>query len=104
MIYQFPPGPRPRPIVGNLLEFRKDQLGYITRLQQQYGKASTFYLGKAPLVMFTTPEAVRYVLVEDAKNFTIREITQGIRLLLGDGLLTTDGEFHQQQRCMMRWR
>jgi cytochrome P450 len=101
MSYLFPPGPRPRRIVGNLLEFRKDQLGYITRLQQQYGKASTFYFGKAPMVMFTTPEAVRYVLVEHAKNFSMREITQGLRLLLGNGLLTTDGEFHQQQRRLV---
>ena len=101
MTYQLPPGPKPRPIFGNLLEFRKDQLGFATRLQRQYGKAFTFYLGKAPMVMFTTPEAVRYVLVEHAKNFTMREVTQGLRLLLGDGLLTTDGEFHRRQRRLM---
>ena len=101
MTYQLPPGPKPRPVVGNLLEFRKDQLGFATRLQQQYGKAFTFYFGKAPMVMFTTTEAVRYVLVEHAKNFTNREVTQGLRLLLGDGLLTTDGEFHRRQRRLM---
>jgi len=101
MTYQQPPGPKSRPIFGNLLEFRKDQLGFATRMQQQYGKAFTFYLGKVPMVMFTTPEAVRYVLVEHAKNFTMREVTQGLRLLLGDGLLTTDGEFHRRQRRLM---
>src|SRR6266487_72376 len=101
MTYQQPPGPKSRPIFGNLLEFRKDQLGFATRMQQQYGKAFTFYLGKIPMVMFTTPEAVRYVLVEHAKNFTMREVTQGLRLLLGDGLLTTDGEFHRRQRRLM---
>jgi len=31
----------------------------------------------------------------------MREITQGLRLLLGNGLLTTDGEFHQQQRRLV---
>ncbi len=101
MIYQLPPGPKPRPVVGNLLEFRKDQLGFATSLQQQYGKVFTFYFGKSPMVMFTTAEAVRYILVENAKNFTIREVTQGLRLLLGDGLLTTDGEFHHRQRRLM---
>jgi len=101
MTYRFPPGPKPRPRVGNLLEFRKDQLGFITRLQRQYDRAFTFYLGKSPIVMFTTPEAVRYILVEHAKNFVMGEIMQGLRLLLGDGLLTTDGEFHRRQRRLM---
>jgi len=96
-----PPGPKPRPVVGNLIEFRKDQLAFVTGLLRSYGKASTFYLGPSPMVLFTTPEAVRYVLVEHAKDFTIREITQGLRRLLGDGLLTTDGDFHQQQRRLM---
>lgn len=101
IIYQLPPGPKPKPVVGNLLEFRKGQLAFVTRLQREYGKVSTFYFGKNPMVMFTTPEAVRYVLVENAKNFTIRESTQSLRLIIGDGLLTTDGEFHRQQRRLM---
>jgi hypothetical protein len=33
MTYQMPPGPQPRPIIGNLLEFRKDQLGFATHMQ-----------------------------------------------------------------------
>jgi len=101
MTYALPPGPRPKPIVGNILEFRRGQLNFVTSLQRKYGKASTFYFGQTPAVLFATPEAVRYVLVENAKNFTIRDVAQGLRLLLGDGLLTTDGEFHRRQRRLM---
>ncbi len=99
--YHFPPGPKPKPVVGNALEMGQGQLAFITRLQREYGKVSTFYIGPTPMVMFTTPEAVRYVLVEHARDFTIREVTQGLRRLLGDGLLTTDGDFHKQQRRLM---
>src|SRR6266487_2876195 len=101
MYMTLPPGPQPRPVVGNILQFRKGQLAFVTSLQREYGKASTFYFGSTPMVMFTTPEAVRYVLVEHARDFTIREITQGLQRLLGDGLLTTDGDFHRQQRRLM---
>src|SRR5260370_30200593 len=89
-----PPGPKPRPVVGNLLEFRKAQLAFVTSLQREYGKASTFYFGSTPMVLFATPEAVRHVLVEHARDFTIREITPGLRRLLRDGLTTTDGGFY----------
>src|SRR6266700_7245057 len=101
MYMTLPPGPQPRPVVGNILQFRKGQLAFVTSLQREYGKASTFYFGSTPMVMFTTPEAVRYVLVEHARDFTIREITQGLQRLLGDGLLTSDGDFHRQQRRLM---
>src|SRR5579859_1029366 len=101
MTYQLPPGPKPKPIVGNVLEFRKGQVAFVTGLQHQYGKASTFYLGKLQMVLLNTPEAVRYVLVENSKNFTMREITMSLRLLMGDSLLTTDGEFHNQQRRLI---
>lgn len=101
MIYQLPPGPKPKPIVGNVFEFRKGQVAFMTGLQRQYGKASTFYLGKLQMIFLNTPEAVRYVLVENPKNFTMREITMSLRLLMGDSLLTTDGEFHNQQRRLI---
>jgi hypothetical protein len=51
MSYNFPPGPKPKPIVGNILDFRKGQLAFVTRLQQEYGKASTFYFGCTPMVI-----------------------------------------------------
>lgn len=101
MSYQLPPGPKPKPIVGNILEFRKEPLAFLTRLQQQYGRASTLYFGSEQMIMFTTPEAVRSLLIENAKNFTIREVTRGLQLLLGDGLLTIDGDLHRQQRHLM---
>ncbi|MDQ2903482.1 MAG: hypothetical protein ABI456_11620 [Ktedonobacteraceae bacterium] len=32
MTYQLPPGPKPKPVVGNILEFRKGQLAFVTGL------------------------------------------------------------------------
>ena len=46
-----PPGPRPLPFVGNILEFRRDQLGYLQRLQQTYGNMATIYIGNTPIVL-----------------------------------------------------
>ncbi len=100
--YHYPPGPKPRPIFGNLLEFRKDQLGFVTNLQRTYGDAATLYFFKTPAVLFTRPEAIRYVLIENARNFINRPVFETLRLLLGDGLLSIDGDFHRQQRRMVQ--
>jgi cytochrome P450 len=96
--YRFPPGPKPNPIMGNVLQMRKGPLDFVTGLQRTYGDAATIYFLRSPAVLFTRPEAVRYVLIENARNFTNREATEGLRLLLGNGLLSIDGAFHRQQR------
>ena len=97
-----PPGPRPLPIVGNILDFRRDQLGYLQELQRQFGKMATIYIGKTPVVLLFRPEHVRYVLTENPRNFTSREVAEGLRQLIGDGLLTIDGEAHRQQRRLVQ--
>lgn len=97
-----PPGPRPLPLVGNILAFRRDQLGYLQALQREYGKMATIYIGKTPVVLLFRPEHVRYVLTENPRNFTSREVAEGLRQLIGDGLLTIDGEAHRQQRRMVQ--
>jgi len=97
-----PPGPRPLPLVGNILAFRRDQLGYLQALQRAYGKMATIYIGKTPVVLLFRPEHVRYVLTENPRNFTSREVAEGLRQLIGDGLLTIDGEAHRQQRRMVQ--
>lgn len=97
-----PPGPEGLPIVGNTLQFRRDQLAFVRGVQRAFGDVATMYLGKFPMVLFSRPEHVRYFLVDNARNFTNREFAWNLRRLLGDGLLTTDGEFHRQQRRLVQ--
>ncbi len=97
-----PPGPPPMPVVGNVLQFRRDPLSFVQGLQRSYGGMATFYMGKRPMVLLARPEYARYVLVDHARNFTSREFAFGLRRLLGDGLLTSDGDFHRQQRRLVQ--
>jgi cytochrome P450 len=97
-----PPGPRPLPYVGNILDFRRDQLAYFQSLQRTYGNMATFHMGETPVVLLFRPEHVRYVLTENPRNFTSRQVGRGLHELLGDGLLTIDGEAHRQQRRLVQ--
>lgn len=97
-----PPGPKGVPFIGNALTFRRDQLGYLQRLQQTYNNIATIYMGNIPMVLLFRPEHVRYVLSENPGNFTVREIAGVLRQMVGDSLLTTDGAEHRQQRQLLQ--
>lgn len=102
MNVHLPPGPERLPLVGNILQFRRDQLAFVTGLQRTYGRAATFHMAHLPIVIFFRPEAVRYFLVDNARNFTNGEFAGELKGVLGEGLLTTDGEVHRRQRRMVQ--
>lgn len=97
-----PPGPEGFPVIGNVLQFRRDPLNFVRGVQRAFGSLATVYLGEHPVVLFFRPEHVRYILVEHARNFTNREAATNLRRTLGDGLLTSDGDFHRQQRRLVQ--
>ena len=123
--YVLPPGPRALPLLGNALQFRRDQLAFLLELERTYGRMATIYIGKTPIVLFFRPEHIRYVLTENPRNFTSREVAggliygkllvlsllarnftdkaiQGLHDIIGDGLLTTDGDFHHRHRRLLQ--
>jgi cytochrome P450 len=100
-----PPSPKGLPIVGNAYQFNNSPLDFLRSVQRIYPQLATIYIGKEPLVLCFRPEHVRAILVENQRNFAKpnRESARfNLRVLLGDGLLTIDGEFHRQQRRLVQ--
>jgi cytochrome P450 len=93
-----PPGPHGLPIIGNLLQLRRDPLAFVRRVQLEYGNVATVRLLGRPIVLFFRPEAVQFFLVDHARSFISGSGRAEMRRLLGEGLLTTDGEVHRRQR------
>ena len=123
--YILPPGPKGLPFLGNILQMRRDLLGFLLDVQRRYGRMATIYIGRTPVVLLFRPEHVRHILVENPRNFTNREVAGGlvfgktflfsllartfsnkvaevVRELVGDSLLTTDGECHDRQRRLLQ--
>ncbi len=98
-----PPGPKGLPRVGSALHFQRNPLRFLEETQRAYGRMATVHMGKETLIFFFRPEHVRYVLTENPRNF-MKPNRKGanLRLLLGDGLLTSDGDFHRQQRRLVQ--
>ena len=63
------PGPKPRLIFGNLLEFGKDPLAFFTDCAQRYGDVVSLKLGGWPAIFINHPDHFDYVLLENSRNF-----------------------------------
>lgn len=77
---------------------RKDFLGFLTTTARTYGDAAGFHLGRQGLVLLNHPDLVRDVLVTNQKSFAKGRALEQARQVLGNGLLTSEGEFHLRQR------
>ncbi len=86
------------PIVGNTLEFARDPLAMFTRLSQQYERVVRIEIGGRKQFVALRPEDVKYVLQENNRNYVRSPAFQVLKLFLGEGLLTSDGDFWRRQR------
>ncbi len=97
-----PPGPKGLPLVGNLLEFRKDKLAFFTRLAETYGGLARFRIGPRPVVLLSDPAMIEQVLVMQQRNFVKHFVLSLLRPVLGEGLVTSEGDFWLRQRRMIQ--
>ena len=93
-----PPGPRGSLLTGNLSEYVPDQLGFLERCAREYGDVVRLRFLNVPLYLLNHPDHVEYVLVKNNRNFIKdRAERSGLRFL-GQGLLTSEGDYWRRQR------
>ncbi|XP_030644507.1 cytochrome P450 2F2 isoform X2 [Chanos chanos] len=69
----FPPGPTPLPLFGNLLQFNPNApLKELDKLSQRYGSVFSIFVGGRPWVILSGQEVIREALVTRAAEFTGR--------------------------------
>lgn len=103
------PGPAPvRSLLAQIklgLEFPRDPLGILARWQAEYGDFFRLQVGEMQQVFIAHPDDIREVLVTQASKFIkdaqYRDAKAGIARYLGNGLLTSDGEFWKRQRRLV---
>jgi cytochrome P450 len=96
------PGPRGLPFLGMAPWFRRDPLAFLCQLARDYGDIAQFQLMKQPVFLFNHPDYIRELLVTQQSNFIKGRIWQRSKRLLGEGLLTSEGEPHLRQRRLVQ--
>ncbi len=99
---QHPPGPRARVPGALVLAFYRDMLGFLCRLQHEYGDVVAFRLGPEHTVLLSHPEHIHEVLVTQHRAFTKGRRGDVSKQFLGEGLLSSEGAVHQRQRHLMQ--
>jgi cytochrome P450 len=94
------PGPTGGLILGVMPEFNRDSLGFITRCRDLYGDVVRMRFLYLTVHFIYHPEDIEYVLSTNAKNFLKSRSLRSpfFKRLVGNGLLTSEGEFWRRQR------
>ena len=96
-----PPGPT-RFSLTRTRAFVRNPLPVLLEAYEQYGPIFTIRVLHSPVVFMVGPAANHYMTVSHAENFRWRDGGLGDLVpLLGDGLLTIDGETHRTARRIM---
>ncbi|HZV72296.1 MAG TPA: cytochrome P450 [Conexibacter sp.] len=94
----FPPGPNDFNI-ERTYRFVRDPLRILLPLYQEYGPIFSVRVFHGRVVFMLGPEANHFMTVSHASNFHWRPGSMGDLIpLLGDGLLTIDGDYHRRAR------
>jgi cytochrome P450 len=83
--------------------FQRDPLPFLLEYYERYGPVFTVRVLHRRSVVMLGPAANHFITVSGTENFSWRTGMFGEQLtpLIGDGLITTDGEYHDRARRIM---
>ncbi len=92
------PGPVGNLIFGNLYGIQDDRLHAFMQLRKDYGDVVRLRIGTRTIYLVSHPDLIEYVLQDNNRNYTKGRGLEKAKPLLGNGLLTSEGEFWRRQR------
>src|SRR5580698_1350463 len=97
-----PPLRKGLPLLGVLPQFRRDAPAFLQNLQREHGDLVGYKLGPQVIHLVSHPDWIKDILVTNQTNFTKSRFLERAKALLGEGLLTSEGEFHRRQRRLVQ--
>ena len=76
----------------------RDPIGFLDSTVRKYGDLVKLRLGNLTTYVLVNPEHIEYVLKTHADNFMKDKLTRWLIPLVGQGLLTSEGDFWRRQR------
>jgi cytochrome P450 len=76
----------------------RDPLGLFLGARAEYGDVVRFRFGPFDYYLVNDPDVVKHVLVDNPKSYTKSRNYLGLKVVLGEGLLTSEGDHWRRQR------
>ncbi|MFN8612110.1 MAG: cytochrome P450 [Vulcanimicrobiota bacterium] len=94
------PGPQGLEVLRTILRFQRDPLSTLADLTNRFGDVVRYRYGPFSVVLLNHPEAVQRMLQDNHPNYGKKNspFYKLMRHFLGDGLVTSDGDFWRRQR------
>lgn len=92
------PGPKQNIFLGKALEFRTDPIRFMFKMAEEFPAIVRFRFAYFQMVLLTDPEGIKHVLQTNNKNYRKGIEYEHLKPVLGEGLLTSEGEFWLRQR------
>jgi cytochrome P450 len=89
-------------LFGSGYLLRDDTIGTIRKFISKYGDIFSLSLPLSKVVVVSNPEYARYVLLDNNKNYRKSLAYDILKMLLGNGLLTSEGDFWKKQRKLIQ--
>ena len=97
--YHFPPGLKHNLVWYAWSKFRPaDPIGLFQYLNDEYGDIVHYKIGPEHILFLNHAEYIREILVVQNDNFIKERTVQRTKMLLGEGMITSEGEVHRAQR------
>ncbi|HZW03617.1 MAG TPA: cytochrome P450 [Anaerolineaceae bacterium] len=96
------PGPLGLPVLGNVRDFSTDVLQDFLNLHRRYGDVVRLTFATRVSHFVFGPDAIKHILQDNNKNYIKGRSLYKARPLLGNGLLTSEGDFWRRQRRLMQ--
>jgi cytochrome P450 len=97
--YRFPPGFQRNLLWFAFRRFRPaNPIVLFQHLAQEYGDIAHYKIGWNHIVFLNHPDYIREVLVVQNDNFIKERTVQRTKMLLGEGMITSEGVQHRSQR------
>src|SRR3954467_1487555 len=93
-----PPGPKGTLIRGSLGDFTERRLDFFLDVAREYGDIASFRFGPRRMFLVSNPDLIEQVLVTDAKHYIKHFGARMYKPVLGNGLVTSEGDFWLRQR------